>query len=171
MRHLLLTALAVLLLAGGPAAAAPEHQGLDAPKEQVILTVSGAITHTNGDGVARFDRPMLEALAGRLAMVETPWLEGMSAFEGPLASAVLEAVGASGSRLRIEALNDYVAYIPMEDIGMLDIILATRLNGRPMSVRDRGPIFIIYPFDQDASLYNEAVFSRSVWQVRGIVVE
>lgn len=163
----------ILMIAMAWLSLTPAHaeSPLPSPKGTVILTISGAIEHTNGQGVARFDRAMLDALPGRKADVETPWLKERAVFEGPLTSGILDAVGAHGSRLRIEALNDYVAYIPIDEARSLDIILANRLNGEPLSVRDRGPLFVIYPFDQDPSLYNEAVFSRSVWQIRAIVVE
>jgi len=39
-----------------------------------------------------------------------------------------------------------------------------------MSLRDKGPIFVIYPFDKHPELLNEVVFSRSVWQVTEIKV-
>ena len=39
-----------------------------------------------------------------------------------------------------------------------------------MSIRDKGPIFMIYPFDKNPELYNEKYFSRSVWQIKSIEV-
>ena len=52
----------------------------------------------------------------------------------------------------------------------LDTILATRMDGQLMSVRDKGPLFLIYPFDLDSGLYNEKYFARSVWQIKEIEV-
>ena len=91
-------------------------------------------------------------------------------FTGPLLRSVLEAAGAKGSTLTIKALNDYAAKIPMEDATTLDTILATRMDGQLMSVRDKGPLFLIYPFDLDSGLYNEKYFARSVWQIKEIEV-
>ena len=39
-----------------------------------------------------------------------------------------------------------------------------------MAVREKGPLFVIYPFDADPSLFNEKYFNRSVWQVKAIEV-
>ena len=39
-----------------------------------------------------------------------------------------------------------------------------------MSVRDKGPIFVIYPFDEAPELYNETYFGRSVWQAVSVEV-
>ncbi|MBH0239849.1 hypothetical protein [Methylobrevis albus] len=143
---------------------------LDAPKGPVVLTITGAISETNAPDAAEFDLEMLEALAGRVTETETPWIDGKRRFEGPLGRAVLDAVGASGETLNVVALNDYAAEIPVEDFRTLDVILATRLDGKPMSVREKGPLFVIYPFDADSSLYNEKYFNRSVWQVARIEV-
>jgi hypothetical protein len=144
---------------------------LSAPSGDVILTVSGKIGNTNADGVAKFDRAMLEALASREGAMETPWTKGRVTFKGPLGRALLEAVGASGKTLKVVALDDYAVEVPVQDLIDHDVMLATELNGKPMTVREKGPLFIIYPFDKEPGLYNEKYFARSVWQVKSIVVD
>ena len=142
---------------------------LDAPTGPVVLTVKGSISNTNAGDTAQFDLAMLEALTGRKGEMETPWTEGKVTFEGPFLREVLSAVGATGANLKVRALNDYAAEVPAED-AKLDTILATKLDGKPMSVRDKGPLMLVYPFDLDADLYNEKYFSRSVWQIKEIEV-
>jgi len=144
---------------------------LDAPNGKVVLTVTGGITQTNAPSAAVFDMDMLEAIPSRQGTMETPWTEGKVTFEGPLGSALLDAVGAKGTKLRVTAINDYVSEIPVEDFRKHAVILATRKDGKPMSVREKGPLFVIYPFDLDPTLYNEVYFGRSVWQVKAINVE
>lgn len=143
---------------------------LDLPKADVVLTVRGALDHPNVGDTAQFDMPMLEALESRTGSMETPWTTGKVTFSGPLLSAILEAAGAHGSVLTVKALNDYSADVPIEDATDIKTILATRLDGKLMSVREKGPLFLIYPFDLQPELYNEKSFSRSVWQIREIVV-
>ena len=138
---------------------------LAAPKGAVVLTVTGKIANTSREGAAEFDMATLEALPGRATETETPWTKGKPKFEGPLGSELLKAVGASGTILHVVALNDYAVDVPVEDFLKWPVILATRKDGRAMPVRDKGPIFVIYPFDLDRSLYNEKVFSRSAWQI------
>lgn len=151
---------------------APAALALDAPKGPVILTVKGDLTHPNVGKTAQFDLEMLEKLAGRKATMQTPWTEGMTTFSGPLLRAILEEAGAkNGSKLLVRALNDYFAEVPMRDATDLDTMLATRQNGKPMSIREKGPLFLIYPFDQNHDLYNEEYFSRSVWQIKEIEVQ
>jgi len=149
---------------------AASAQTLPAPAGQTILTISGAVTQTNGDGGARFDLAMIEALPQRETRTTTPWHEGLQEFTGPLLSDLMAAAGAAGSQLRIVAVNDYAATMPWPDIEAFPVILAARQNGETMSVRDKGPLFVIYPFDEFPELRNEIHFSRSVWQVGAIEV-
>lgn len=144
---------------------------LDKPTGDVILTIRGHVEHPNTDqGTATFDVAMLEAIAGRTGKMETPWTKGVTEFSGPLLRNVLEAAGAQkGSKIVLHALNDYSADVPMDDAS-IDTILATRMNGELMSVRDKGPVFLVYPFDLDPSLYTEKYFARSVWQIQELEV-
>ena len=152
--------------------AAPlQAAGLPAPSGPVVLTVYGNIANTNAEGRAEFDRAMLDALPQRTTTTQTPWYDGEQSFTGPLAMAVLEQVGASGSSVTVTALNDYSADIPMSDLETYPVILANQLNGETLSVRDKGPLFVIYPFDEQRDLYNEVIFGRSVWQVTAITVQ
>jgi hypothetical protein len=143
---------------------------LPMPTGPVVLTVTGQISNTNVGDTAVFDIAMLEALAGRATVTETPWTDGIAAFEGPLGEALLTYLGAEGDSIVVTALNDYQAEIPIADFLTWPVILATRMNGEAMSVREKGPIFVIYPFDIAPELYNEVYFGRSVWQVASIEV-
>jgi hypothetical protein len=166
MKSLLLAAGIALLAITAPVTAG----NLEKPDGKVILTVTGNIEAKNDGDSAVFDLDMLEALPKRTSELETPWTKGKVSFEGPLGSAFLDAIGAKGDTLLITALNDDTAEVPIEDFRKWPVILATRMNGERMPVREKGPIFVIYPFDQDPSLYNELYFNRSVWQVKSIEV-
>lgn len=141
-----------------------------APQGPVVLTVTGKIAHRNAADGAAFDAAMLESLPKRTTTASTPWYPQKTRFEGPLGAALLDRVGANGTVLKVTALNDYAVEIPLADFRKWPVILATKIDGKPISVREKGPIFVIYPFDEDASLYNELYFGRSAWQVKTIEV-
>jgi hypothetical protein len=84
---------------------------------------------------------------------------------------VLAAAGAQGSVLRLVALNDYRVDMPFDDAQRYDVMLARLLDGRPMAVRDKGPLFVIYPFDTVPELRSATYYSRSAWQLRTIDVQ
>lgn len=142
-----------------------------APSGQPMLTITGKITKTNQDGSWVFDREMLEGLPHTKVVTETPWYDEVSEFEGPVASAILEAVGADVSdNLRIIALNDYSAVVPASDFVEHGVIFAMKRNGSALRVRDKGPLFLIYPFDSNPNLKSEIYYNRSVWQIKAIEV-
>jgi hypothetical protein len=144
---------------------------LPSPHSAPILTLTGAIAHTNADGGATFDADMLAALPRQKIVTATPWYDGPRTFEGPLLRDLLAAVGATGRTLRVEALNDYAADLPFADALAYNVMIADRIDGEPIPVRDRGPLFIIYPFDQMPQLKTEQYYQRSVWQVKSIEVQ
>jgi hypothetical protein len=157
-----------ILFAAPWAALATQAAALDAPAGPVVLTVSGAVSIANRDGRAEFDMAMLERLPQRSIRTETPWYSGARTFNGPLLRDVLAAAGGKGSSLRVVALNDYRVEIPPDDPQRFDVILARQLDGKPMSVREKGPLFVMYPFDAQPQLRNSVYFSRCVWQLRAI---
>ncbi|SFC20325.1 hypothetical protein SAMN05660443_1871 [Marinospirillum celere] len=142
---------------------------LPAPEGQVLLVVSGNIQHTNQGKEAHFDRDLLEALTQRTTQTATPWSERLDTFSGPLGKALIEAVGAMDSEwMTITALNDYSTQVPVSDFYDYEVILALKKNDRYLRVRDRGPLFVIYPFDEHPHLNTEMHYNRSVWQVKKI---
>jgi len=60
--------------------------------------------------------------------------------------------------------------MPYEDAQRYDVIVARLLDDKPMSVRDKGPLFVIYPFDSRPELRGAVYYSRSAWQLRKIDV-
>lgn len=144
---------------------------LPALQEKPILTISGHIGVRNDGDVARFDRPMLEAMGMRDVVTSTPWYKGVTRFEGVLMRTLLRAVEASGERITAVALNDYTTEIPVSDFDRYDVLLALKRDGTYMPIRDKGPLFIVYPFDSFPELQAQKFYSRSAWQLAQIIVQ
>ncbi|MGO4387574.1 molybdopterin-dependent oxidoreductase [Microvirga sp. 2YAF29] len=169
MRNFVLAAIIAFLGLSGIGAA--EAQTLPAPKDRPILTVSGNISVTNQGGTAVFDRAMLEAVGTISYETGTPWYPEPVKFEGVPLAKLMQYLGAKGGHIVVTALNDYSSDIPFTDIMKYNVILATKQNGQYMSVRDKGPLFIVYPFDSDPELKHQTYYGRSVWQVSKITVK
>lgn len=156
-----------LLIVASLAMAAP----LEPPADKPMLVVSGKIGVTNKDGAAAFDRDMLEHLGMVTVETATPWYQGAQRFEGVPLAKLMDVVKASGEKLVVVALNDYSAELPIEDVKAHNVIIALKRNGEYMPVRDKGPLFVIYPFDSNPELKSQKFYSRSVWQVARIEVK
>lgn len=161
-------ALAALLAGVGLATSAVEP--LSQPQGRVVLTVGGTIALHNAGGAAEFDMEMLLRLTAVEIVTTTIWTEGEQTFTGVPLKTVLEAVGATGSVIEASALNDYMTEIPAEDAVEGGAILAYAQNGEMLSVRDKGPLWIVYPYDADARWRSEVIYARSIWQLKSLTI-
>lgn len=143
---------------------------LDRPAGPVVLTITGRVRMPNAADRATFDMAMLEHLPQHSFVTRTPWYSTPRKFTGPLLRDVLAAAGAHGSQLRAIALNDYHVDLPFDDVQRHDVLLARLLDDKPLAVRDKGPLFIIYPFDSSSELRNTVYYSRSAWQLKTLEV-
>jgi hypothetical protein len=157
-----------LCLAFGTGARAED--GLPQPTGPVVLVISGDIAHSNGPNRASFDIEMLKQIGMTSLVTSTPWTEGTSKFEGVLARDVLRYVGARSDHITAISMNDYLVEIPIKDFVDHDVIFALKRDGKFLGVRDMGPVLIVYPFDRDASLWTESVFTRCVLQLGAVYV-
>ena len=69
------------------------------------------------------------------------------------------------------AMNDYEVKVPVDDAARFGPVLARRADGQALTVRQKGPLFMIYPFDSKPILKSDIYYSRSIWQLKRIVVE
>ncbi len=151
---------AVLLTAQTLAAA-----DLEAPSGDVILTVTGALEASNSDQGVELDLEMLEALGTTTVVTTTIWTSGPQTFEGVELATLVEALEIEGSTLLATAINDYTVEVPVSDAVEGGPIVAFAANGAPMSVRDKGPLWIVYPYDSNPEYRSEVIYSRSIWQL------
>lgn len=133
-----------------------------------LLTVSGNIA---GGKAVDFDRATLEAMATETVRTSTPWTQGVQEFTGIPLKTLLAQIGANGGTLRAIALNDYAAEIPVAEATAAGAIIAVRQNGEPMSVREKGPLWIVFPYDSDPKLVTDDFLNWSAWQLRTLVVQ
>ena len=144
---------------------------LSKPTGKVLLTVSGNIENTNEDGKATFDTASLEKLGMVSFQTTSPWYNGRTTFTGIPLQKLMDFVGAKGTVVKVTALNDYTTVIPLNDFKKYNVILALKINGKYMQIRDKGPLFIVYPYDSIPELNNQIYYSRSAWQVSRMDIE
>lgn len=141
-----------------------------AQQGEVILTVSGNTTKDGPEINVSYDLAMLQALPKTSFTTSTMWTQGAQSFDGVLLKDLLDLHGITSGTIVATAINDYAVDIPIEDAVIGGPIIAYALNGTPMSVRDKGPLWIVYPYDQNTAYQSEVIFSRSVWQLNRISI-
>lgn len=148
----------------------------------LCLAVAFTITMTSSRGFSQSDLPLEVVLSDGqrhvLSLSELDdmeqivfetgsiWTDGKHRYSGVSLYKLLEHFGAKGTVLRMIALNDYSIEMPIEDLEENAPIVATRVDGETMTVRDKGPYWVIYPFDASPRYRTEAIHARSVWQLQ-----
>lgn len=162
-----LIALGMLLTAG-----AAQSYDLPGPTGPVLLTVTEASGGTDRqDGVA-FDAAMLAALPQHRIETSTPWTDGKNLFEGVLLADVIDFVGAGEARsFRAVALNEYEIVTSVAEAIGHGALLAMRMDGKPLTRRDKGPIWIVYPRDDNPEIQDERHDAKWVWQLTRIELQ
>lgn len=160
----LIMAAAAMLFAGFAVA-----DKMPIPQGNVILTISGNILSANHDETAQFDRTMLKSLDWREVETFTSFTDGPQIFAGPTLASVLDAAKAQGGMLQAKAINDYSVDIPASHVLQHGVILAMDHNGSPMRVRDKGPIWVIYPMSE-AEAAKKPFDGEMIWQLNRIEI-
>lgn len=165
----LLACCAALLVAMSPAVSVADE--LPTPSNEIVLTIKGNIQNTNTDGAAEFDLDMLAAMSQATIETETPWTDGTLTFKGVTLGALFEAVGVNGTTVQARALNDYSIDFPIADADAHSMLMAVTVDGEFMKVRDKGPLWIVYPWSDNPALDSAEIRRRSVWQLRELIIQ
>lgn len=140
-----------------------EHMA--APMGDVILTIKGQMSQSNISEGAAFDLAMLQKVGTVTFSTSTPWTEGVQVFTGLPLNQLLAHIGATPTRLKVAAINEYRVEVPASDAIEGGPILAWEQSGKLLSTREKGPLWLLYPFDSKAEYRTEKIHSRAVWQV------
>ncbi|MCR5944360.1 molybdopterin-binding oxidoreductase [Ochrobactrum sp. XJ1] len=148
-----------------------------------IGMVNSAVSRTFGELIIKtvdgqtIVIPEAELLAQPQAIVNThtAWTTGRHEFKGLLLTNVLAKAGIDVSsprdmKMRVLALNDYVIYIPLEDAIKYKVLVAAFMDGKRLTVSDKGPYWLVYPRDEFTELKDSRFDHRWVWQLKEISI-
>ena len=135
------------------------------PAGEIILTITGVMHSGNTPEGAIFDLALLESLGTASFETSTQWTEGVAEFKGVSLHRLLDRIGADPAALEVIAINEYQIEVPASDAVEGGPILAWQQSGKLLSVREKGPLWLIYPYDMSAAYRTEKIYARSVWQV------
>lgn len=141
-----------------------------APTGEVVLTITGGPDATGAEVNANYDLAALQALPKTQFETTTMWTEGVQQFQGVEIKTLLDSLNVQSGTLVATAINDYRIEIPIAEIEKGGPIIAYLMNGAPMSVRDKGPLWVVYPYDSAAKYQSEVVFSRSIWHLNRLEI-
>ena len=137
---------------------------------QAAIAQDHVLTFTDESTQKELSLAELDALEQVSFETSTIWTEENVEFSGVPLALILQQLELSGSTLRMTALNDYAVEMPFAEIEESYPIIATRMDGNTMKVRDKGPYWVVYPYDSDPKYQTETTYARSIWQLRSIAV-
>lgn len=135
-----------------------------------VMTISYDGTQDNPIAPIAVTDAMIRSLPRHSFETTTIWTTGVQRFTGVPLWILLDHYGIEGLELELSAANDYRITIPMAEIGPKTPLVAYERNGKPMSARDYGPLWLVYDYDDDATSRSQTAFSRSIWQLDHITV-
>lgn len=146
----------------------------DALAQQVVADpVLSVVTLDEEENVIA-TRTMSMAELQQLPAVEftttTIWTEGAQTFRGVWLGDLMQHLEISENRVEFSALNEYVVDIPVRDMVPGGPLLAYEQNGKQMSAREKGPLWVVFPYDSDQKYQTESVYAQSIWQMDRINV-
>jgi len=156
-----------LLLASGAAVA----EMLPAPTDTVILRLDGNVTAVNIESATVFDLPMLKSLGSETFSVKTEWTKGTPTFTGVPLKALIDKVGGTGSEIIATAADGYAISIPMADLDQFTLLLIYEVDGMELDPADKGPLWIMYRWDQMSAQEIEDKSPNAVWQLQQLTFE
>ena len=141
-------------------------------RPKALLTVSGRIGRVNNETTNTYDFTESDFLKLTQSSITTgtSWTP-TAVFVGPLLLDVMQAAGVTSGTLTFKTLDDYSAPIPWEDLVRYGVILAHSQDGKRLNNKRWGPLWTIYPRDQNpVALKGPIAESRFIWQVNRIEV-
>lgn len=151
----------------------PSGSEIGSPTGPVVLVIKGAPSPNAGTDL-QLDTTMLEQLPTWSYTADDSEATGRAVkFSGPLLRDVLSVAGIDAetfTTLHTVALNDYKVDIPVADAFTYPVLLATRADGRTMSVADYGPTRVVYP-TETYNLSKATYYARWIWQLTSVTAE
>jgi len=120
--------------------------------------------------VFELDINALQSLPLESFDTSTIWTDGIQTFQGVRLKVMLDCLNVESGVLTLIAQNDYSVEIPYDEIDEKGQLLAFARNGDLMTLRDKGPIWLVYPYDQNPIYQTEKAYSRSIWQLDRIII-
>lgn len=137
----------------------------------VILTIDGTLGADAPAGGYALDLAALQSFAAEEFLTTTIWTEGTLKFTGVPVRDLLTAAGAVGTIVTAEALNGYSVDIPISELDNKAPIIAYFINDEVFSRRDKGPLWVVYPYDKDEKYQAEIPYAFSIWQLQRLTVK
>jgi hypothetical protein len=119
-----------------------------------------------------FDQDQLLSIAPATLTVQSPWDDMPSTFTGVYLQDLLTHLTAEADTLTATALNDYQVTIEIPEAVNAGAFIAILRDGKPMPIRNKGPFWIIFDWNEASSETKVSLLSSwSIWQLKSLQLQ
>lgn len=97
------------------------------------------------------------------------WSEQAETFSGPLLEDILKLACTHTAHISLSALNDYAIDLDFARAKSLKPIVAHTVNGKRLSIREKGPLWVMVPAD-DLKITPSDLDEMLIWQLSKIII-
>lgn len=134
--------------------------------QRTVLTIEGITPPV------RFTLAELKNLPANDVRTKTIWTDKSHAFSSVSFKDLMDHldVNPKGKTITMIALNDYSIEVELDTLIEHNAFIAYAMDGKKMRIRDKGPLWVLYPFSDKPEINIPPYQAHSIWQLKTIVI-
>lgn len=135
-----------------------------AGNREKVLIVETAPSTSCGSKELVFSEKQLQELPQHTFKTRHTWAAEAQEFTGPLLADVLKLICPSAQNLYLRSLDQYSVMVNFKKILNYQAILALKINGKTLSIREKGPLWLMIDTDGH-KVPTRSLDNLFVWQL------
>lgn len=140
----------------------PTQEFADNPDKLLIVNTDPGTSCGSKELV--FSEQQLQALPQKTFKTKHTWATVAQEFSGPLLTDVIQQICPQAKEVYLRSLDQYSVTIDVQKVAKYEAILGLKIDGRPLTVREKGPIWLMINTDNlNVAAHN--LDNMLVWQL------
>ena len=138
-------------------------------KEDTLLNIQ-AVKNSGCSKAVQLNDTALLSLPQRQFVTHHSWSDSAESFSGPLLADVLDTTCNNVVKIKLTALNDYAIDMDFSKVKKYQPIVALTVNGKRLSIREKGPLWVMLPMDDHKDIAEKSMDGMMIWQLSDIKI-
>ena len=137
-------------------------------RNDTLLSIQ-ALANSGCESAVQLNSTELLALPQQKFVTHHSWSDKAETFSGPLLQDVLNTTCNNSEKIKLTALNDYAIDMDFNEVKKYQPIIALSVNGKRLSVREKGPLWVMLPLDEH-KITDRSLDGIMIWQLSDIEI-
>ena len=137
-------------------------------KADTLLSIQ-SVKNSGCKSTTQLSDAQLLALPQQQFVTHHSWSDDAESFSGPLLQDVLDTTCNNAEKIKLTALNDYAIDMDFSEVKKYQPIVALSVNGKRLSVREKGPLWVMLPLDEH-KISDRSLDGIMIWQLSDITI-